>query len=84
MEDASQSFELSAGFCFRLGDAGYYRGRLAVFRLAGKFEPNAVRVIKVDAEQSRELRDRPNIFDIPRSQPRLNFPKPAEPEPKRG
>ena len=36
--DARQSFEFSAGFRFRLGDAGYQRGRLAVFRLAGKFD----------------------------------------------
>jgi len=47
--DARQSFQLSAGFCFRLGDAGDHRGRPAVFGLAGKFEANAVRVIKVDA-----------------------------------
>ncbi|HEX5253041.1 MAG TPA: hypothetical protein VFW69_04025, partial [Mycobacterium sp.] len=40
--DAWQSFELSTRFCFRLSDAGYHGGRLAVFGLAGKFEANAV------------------------------------------
>src|SRR6201987_5945608 len=39
------------------------------------FRLGRVRVIKADGEQSGELRDRPNIFDIPRSQPGLNFPK---------
>src|SRR5260370_766247 len=65
--DARQSFELSARFCFCLGDAGYHRGRLAVFGLAGKFEANAVRVIEVDTEQSRELRDRTDILNAARS-----------------
>src|SRR5262249_33344288 len=71
--DARQSFELSAGFCFRLGDARYHRRHFAIFGLASKFKADTIGVIKVDAEQSRELRNRPNVVDGLRFEPRLNF-----------
>ena len=73
---ARQSLEFSTCFCFCLDDAGYHHGRLAIFGLAGKFEADAVRIIKVDAEQSWELRNRPDILDTAVSQPRLDFPEP--------
>ena len=36
-------------------DAGDNGGRVAVVRLASKFEAGTVKVLKVDARQSREL-----------------------------
>jgi len=71
--DARQSFKLGTGFCFRLGNAGHDRGHRVVFGLAGKFEVDTVRIIEIDAEQSRELWDRPDIVDAARNQPRLDL-----------
>src|SRR5262249_51325319 len=71
--DARQSFEFSARFCFCLGDAGNYAGHLVVFGLASKLETVDVRVINVDREQPRELRDRSSVFDAVRSRPLFNL-----------
>src|SRR6202011_556595 len=62
-------------FRFRLGDAGDYRGCFAVLRLTGEFETDAVGVIEVDAKQSGELHNRPDIVDAVRFQARLDLAK---------
>jgi hypothetical protein len=46
---------------------------LAVLGLTGEFETDAVGVVEVDAKQSRKLRNRPDIVDAMRLQPRLDL-----------
>src|SRR5439155_26481655 len=59
----------------RLGNAAQYFRIFAVLRLAGKFEPDAVRIVEIDADEAGQLRDRSDIVDAARLQPRLDVAK---------
>jgi hypothetical protein len=71
--DARQGREFVTRFRFRLDDAGDHCGCLAVLGRAGEFEADAVGVVEVDAKQSPELHNRPDIVDAVRFQPRLDL-----------
>src|SRR5205823_6337740 len=75
--DAGQARQLGARLGLSLHDAPDDRRALAVLGLAGEFEPDAVRVVEVDAEQPRYLRERPDVVDAARLEPRLDLAEPV-------
>src|SRR5439155_18944028 len=75
--DPRQCREFAASLGLGLRHAADHRRRFAVLGLARKFETDAVRVVEIDAEQPRKLRDWPDIIDAAALQPRLDFAEPC-------
>src|SRR6266851_10404161 len=70
---AGQAGEFGARLGFRLGDASDHFGHLAVLGLAGEFKADPVGIVKIDAEQTGQLRDRPDIIDAARLEAGFNL-----------
>src|SRR5579875_3868459 len=76
LRDPRQGRQFGAGFGLALQDARDHCRRRAVPGLAGEFEPDAVRIVEIKAEQARQLRDRADIIDTARLEPLRDLAEP--------